>query len=102
MSGNLRTSRYKDKGQTRSFKHNSFLSCAWCFAYVEYPCHGQGAAARLKQGAELLTKRLEQDDGYFSTAAELQKHWKLKVSLRRAIHLPGTLYARDSGGTLDP
>ncbi len=59
-------------------------------------CRAQGAAARLKQGAEPLTKRLEQDDSYFSAAAELQKHWKLKVSLRRAIHLPKTVYTEYS------
>ena len=49
------------------------------------PITAQGTAARLVQGAELLSKRLEQDDRYFSAAAELQKHWKLKVSLRRAV-----------------
>ncbi len=64
-------------------------------------CHAQGAAARLKQGAELLTKRLEQDDSYFSAAAELQKHWKLKVSLRKAFHSLATFCARISGGGLE-
>ena len=43
-------------------------------------CTLQGAAQRLKQGAELLSRRLDQDDQYYSAAAELQKHWKLKVS----------------------
>ncbi len=50
-------------------------------------CHAQGAAERLKQGAELLSKRLEQDDSYFLAAAELQKHWKLKVRLREPTQL---------------
>ena len=39
----------------------------------------QGAAERLQRGAELLAKRLEQDDRYYAAAAELQKRWKLKV-----------------------
>ena len=39
----------------------------------------QGAAERLQRGAELLAKRLDQDDRYYATAAELQKRWKLKV-----------------------
>ena len=43
-------------------------------------CTLQGAVQRLKQGAELLSRRLDQDDQYYSAAAELQKHWKLKVS----------------------
>jgi hypothetical protein len=43
-------------------------------------CELQGAVQRLKQGAELLSRRLDQDDQYYSAAAELQKHWKLKVS----------------------
>lgn len=43
-------------------------------------CTLQGAAQRLKQSAELLSRRLDQDDQYYSAAAELQKHWKLKVS----------------------
>ena len=39
----------------------------------------QGAAERLQRGAELLAKRLDQDDRYYAAAAELQKRWKLKV-----------------------
>ena len=39
----------------------------------------QGAAERLRRGAELLAKRLDQDDRYYAAAAELQKRWKLKV-----------------------
>ena len=39
----------------------------------------QGAAERLRRGAELLAKRLNQDDRYYAAAAELQKRWKLKV-----------------------
>ena len=46
--------------------------------------YAQGAAERLKQGAELLSKRLEQDDNYYLAAAELQKHWKLRVSLQES------------------
>ena len=39
----------------------------------------QGAAERLQRGAELLSQKLEQDDRYYSAAAQLQRHWKLKV-----------------------
>ncbi|CAK0782778.1 hypothetical protein CVIRNUC_005973 [Coccomyxa viridis] len=39
----------------------------------------QGAAERLQRGAELLAKRLDQDDRYYAAAAELQKRWKLKA-----------------------
>lgn len=58
------------------------------------PVTAQGAAARLGQGAELLSKRLKQDDRYLFAAAELQKHWKVKV--RRVAHTRSTLYGRGS------
>lgn len=59
----------------------------------------QGAAERLQRGAELLDKRLEQDDRYYAAAAELQKCWKLKVLATVSMphsptrmHHPGSLF----------
>ena len=81
-----------------------WLSVEVSYTYMQTDCPDgcvawQGAAERLQRGAELLEKRLDQDDKYYAASAELQKRWKLKVlaavSLPHSptqIHQPGNRF----------